>query len=102
MKILKEKLPELQVLPHLISSNTFRQKILDAEFLEGISSLAKYGYDTNINYKVNMFYHNFFSFCSEFFKNFCSNFFNFVFNIFSNIIEEIPQKIRIISKQIQL
>ena len=48
IKLLKEKLPELQVLPHLISSNAFRQNILDQDFLEGISNLAKYGCDASV------------------------------------------------------
>ena len=41
LKILKEKLPELQVLPHIISSNIFRQQLINREFLEGIAQLAK-------------------------------------------------------------
>ena len=44
LKILKEKLPELQVLPHIISSNIFRQQLINREFLEGIAQLAKDGF----------------------------------------------------------
>lgn len=48
MKALREKLPELQVLPHLISSSIFRQELINAEFLSGIASLAQCGVETKL------------------------------------------------------
>ena len=48
LKILKEKLPELQVLPHIISSNIFRQQLINREFLEGIAQLAKDCFQANL------------------------------------------------------
>ena len=48
LKLLREKLPELQVLPHLISSSIFRQELIDAEFLSGIASLAQCGVETKL------------------------------------------------------
>ena len=40
LKILKEKLPELSVLPHLMSSSVFRANLVTDEFLEGIANIA--------------------------------------------------------------
>ena len=42
LKILKEKLPELSVLPHLLSSSVFRPNLLTDDFLEGISKLGNW------------------------------------------------------------
>ena len=41
LKLLKEKIPELSVLPHLLSSSVFRTNLLTEEFVEGISNLGK-------------------------------------------------------------
>lgn len=40
LKILKEKLPELSVLPHLMSSSIFRANLVTDEFLEGIANIG--------------------------------------------------------------
>lgn len=40
LKILKEKLPELSVLPHLLSSSVFRPDLITDDFLEGIAKLG--------------------------------------------------------------